>query len=132
MAESSSPGTPQCLLIYDGRCRMCVTAKNGLERLSPERKDVRMIPYQSEEAQRVLGPRYHGDRPEVAFLVDPDGTIASGLDAFLPLLPGLKGGRLLSRLFALPLVKPFGYWLYRLVAQHRYKLFGEVPLQRHH
>jgi len=60
----------------------------------------------------------------------PDGTIASGLDAFLPLLPGLKGGRWLAKVFAVPLVKPLAEWIYRLVARFRYRLFGEVPLGR--
>ena len=98
MDEPSFRDTPQCL-IYDGRCRMCVTAKGGLEQLRVEDKALRMIPYQSE-------------------------------DAFLPLLPGLKGGRVMARLFALPLVKPLGYWIYRLVAKYRYEVFGEVPLDR--
>lgn len=126
MAEASSR-PPQCILIYDGRCRMCVTAKRGLERLSSEGDDLRMIPYQSEEAREVLGARYHGGRPEAAFLVTGE-RVATGLDAFLPLLPGLKGGRLLAKVFAVPFVKPFGYWIYGLVARYRYKLFGEVPL----
>ena len=89
-----------------------------------------MIPYQSEEAKRLLGSQYRGGRPEAAFLVAFDGRIASGLDAFLPLLPGLKGGRVLARLFALPLVKPLGYWIYRLIARYPYEVFGEVPLDR--
>jgi predicted DCC family thiol-disulfide oxidoreductase YuxK len=130
MPEHPFHSAPQCLLIYDGRCRMCVTAKVGLERLRSEGEDLRMIPYQSDEAKQVLGPRYHGGRPEAAFLVTADGNIASGLDAFLPLLPGLRGGRLLAKLFALPLVKPLGYWLYRMIAKYRYHLFGEVPLDR--
>jgi len=110
---------------------MCVTAKRGLERLQRDAEELRMIPYQSEEAEQVLGARYHGGRPEAAFLVTGDGRVTSGLDAFLPLLPGLKGGRLLAKVFALPFVKPLGYWIYRLVAQYRYTLFGEVPLDRH-
>jgi predicted DCC family thiol-disulfide oxidoreductase YuxK len=126
MAKAFS-GPGQCLLIYDGRCRMCVTAKRGLERLTSEGDGLRMIPYQSEEARKVLGARYHGDRPEAAFLVTGE-RVATGLDAFLPLLPGLKGGRLLAKMFALPFVKPFAYWIYGLVARYRYKLFGQVPL----
>jgi predicted DCC family thiol-disulfide oxidoreductase YuxK len=110
---------------------MCVTAKRGLERLTSDGEDLRMIPYQSEEARQVLGPRYHGERPEAAFLVTGEGKVATGLDAFLPLLPGLKGGRVLAKVFALPFMKPFSYWIYGLVARHRYKLFGEVPLDRH-
>ena len=122
MGES---GSQQCLLIYDGRCRMCVTAKDGLERLSGG-QELRIIPYESDEAKRVLGSRHQAGRPEAAFLVTADGRIASGLDAFFPLLPGIRGGRVLAKLFALPLVKPLAYRLYALVARHRYRLFGEV------
>ena len=89
-----------------------------------------MIPYQSHEAKQVLGSRHHDGRPDAAFLVTADGKVASGLDAFLPLLPGLKGGHLLVTLLSVPFVKPLGDWIYRLVARHRYKLFGEVPLDR--
>lgn len=129
MVELSSQTTPRCL-IYDGRCRMCVTAKDGLNRMNSEGEALRMIPYQSEEAKQLLGSRYRDGRPDAAFLVSADGEIASGLDAFLPLLPGLKGGRILAGLFAFPFAKPLGYWVYRLVAKYRYKLFGEVPLSR--
>ena len=131
MVQPSSRGTPQCL-IYDGRCRMCVTAKVGLERMSSEGEALRMIPYQTEEAKRLLGARYRDGRPDAAFLIRTDGVISSGLDAFLPLLPGLRGGRVLARLFALPFLKPLGYWMYRLVAKYRYEVFGEVPLDQPH
>ena len=120
------------MLVYDGQCRLCVTAKNGLEQLRGESHadELRLIPYQSEEAKQVLGAHYRPGRPPAAFLVHPDRTIATGLDAFLPLLPGLKGGHPLARFLSLPLVKPFAYLAYRLVARYRYRLFGEVPLKR--
>ena len=104
---------------------MCVTAKDGLERLSGG-QELRIIPYESDEAKQVLGSRHQGGRPEAAFLVTADGSIASGLDAFLPLLPGIVGGRVLAKIFAIPLVKPLAYRLYAFVARHRYRLFGEV------
>ncbi len=131
MTKPFSKQSDRCLLVYDGQCRMCVTAKNGLERLrgKDQSDEVRLIPYQSEEAKQVLGTRYHPGRPPAAFLVYPDSTIATGLDAFLPLLPGLKGGQLLAKALSLPLVKPFAYLAYRLVARYRYRLFGEVPLK---
>lgn len=118
----------ECLLVYDSECRLCVTAKEGLERhgTGNEIKLVRMIPYQSEEAQQVLGATYRPGRPEAAFLVHPNGDIASGLDAFLPLLPGLRGGRLIGAFLAVPIMKPIAYVLYRLIARYRYLLFGAV------
>jgi predicted DCC family thiol-disulfide oxidoreductase YuxK len=119
-----------CLLVYDGQCRLCVTAKKGLDRLEThaDATPVRMVPYQSEEAKQALGKSYLPGRPKVAFLVRPNGEIARGLDAFLALLPGIKGGRALSALLSFPLVKPFGYLLYWFVARYRYSIFGQVPL----
>lgn len=129
MAQQSSEDANDCLLVYDGQCRMCVTAKNGLEQLGAGSK-VRMIPYQSEEAKEALGSRHQPGRPDAAFLVYPDGRVAVGLDAFLPLLRGLKGGQCAARLLALPVIKPVGHLLYRLIARYRYRLFGEVPLKK--
>ena len=120
-----------CLLIYDGRCRLCVTAKQGLEQLGARHNEipVRMITYQGQEARDILGHRYQAGRPDVAFLVAANGEIAEGLDAFIPLLPGLKGGRFFARCFSLPGTKFLGKFVYRLVARYRYRLFGEVPLE---
>lgn len=130
MADLSGKTPQACLLVYDGQCRLCITAKKGLERLGTQADtpSIRMVPYQSEEAKQALGEGYRPGRPDVAFLVRPNGEIASGLDAFLALLPGLKGGRILSGFFSFPLVKPVGYLLYWFVARYRYSVFGKVPL----
>jgi predicted DCC family thiol-disulfide oxidoreductase YuxK len=105
MADPFDSESQACLLVYDGQCRLCVTAKKGLERLGTyaDATPIRMVPYQSEEAKQALGERYRPGRPNVAFLVRPNGEIAGGLDAFLALLPGLKGGRVLSALLSFPL-----------------------------
>ena len=125
-------GDQDCLLIYDDDCRLCVRAKAGLERWgreSPE-QPVRFVPYQSEEAARRLGAEYQPGRPEVAFLIRPDGKIQRGLEAFLPLLPGLPGGRLLLTLARVPFLKPLAVLAYRLVARNRYRWFGAVTRPR--
>ena len=84
------------------------------------------MPYQSEEAARCLGKAYQPGRPEAAFLVEADGTITQGLDAFVPLLPGLRGGWLLLTLWRIPFLRPLAYLLYHLVARYRYRLFGQT------
>jgi predicted DCC family thiol-disulfide oxidoreductase YuxK len=131
VADPSGRTSQACLLIYDGHCRLCVTAQKGLERLEThaDASPIRMVPYQSEEAKLALGESYRPGRPNAAFLVRPNGEIARGLDAFQALLPGLKGGRALSVLLSLPLVQPFGYLLYWFVARYRYPVFGQVPLE---
>jgi len=116
---------PERILIYDGQCRLCVTAKETLERRA-DGAAVRWVPYQSEEAARCLGGAYQPGQPEVAFLVERDGTITKGLDAFVPLLPGLSGGWILLALWRFPLLRPLAHQLYRLIARYRYRWFGEV------
>jgi predicted DCC family thiol-disulfide oxidoreductase YuxK len=120
------PMMPNRVLIYDGECRMCVAAKEGLERLGAAGEAVRFVPYQSDEAACHLGAAYRPGRPEVAFLVDPEGRISQGLDAFLPLLPGLPGGRVLRALLRLPFGRAVGSLAYRVVARNRYRWFGAV------
>jgi len=128
MTQGTGQPSPECILIYDGQCRLCVTAKEGLERLGADRqgRPVRFVPYQSEEAARRLGKDYLLGRPDAAFLVEQDGTVTRGLEAFLPLLPGLKGGRVLLALMKVPFARPLALLLYRFVARYRYRLFGQV------
>lgn len=117
-----------CTVIYDGQCRFCVKSKEGIERLSRSNQSttVRYIPYQSLEAELLLGSEYRPGRPEVAYWVAADGQIRRGLDAILPLLLRVPGGRLLAAFLAMPVFKPMGSWLYRFVARNRYRWFGAV------
>lgn len=121
----------QVTLIYDANCRLCVTAKRGIQKLGRDRPttDIRFLPYQSEEAARHLGTDYVAGRPEIAFLVR-GGELRKGLDAFLPLLPGIRGGAFISSLLQIPWLRPTAYWLYRIVARYRYQLFGQVPASK--
>lgn len=123
---SEAPATDhQRVLIYDGQCRLCVTAKEGLERIF-DTPGVRFVPYRSEEAVRRLGGLYKPGRPDAAFLVESDGTISHGLDAFVPLLPGLPGGRVMLLFLRIPFLRPLTHLAYRIIARNRYRWFGEI------
>ena len=112
MVDSPNSVTPSrgqaCTLIYDADCRLCVAAKQRIEKAAEGRHPakVRFIPYQTEEAAQRLGKDYVPGRPDVAFLIEPNGTIRKGLDAFLPLLPALKRGHLVDRLIQISWLKP--------------------------
>ena len=117
-----------CLLVYDGECRLCVSTKQKLEELGigQTESDVRFLAYQSEAAKRMLGSNYRPGRPNVAFLIRPSGEVFKGLEAFLPLVPNLPGGKLLLWWLRFPSAKRLAEWGYRMVARHRYRWFGEV------
>jgi len=129
--EDQKPGQT-CLLIYDGECRLCVSTKQKLEQAGVGKagSEVRFLPYQSDEAKMVLGQKFRLGRPDMAFLVRPSGEVHQGLDAFLPLAPSLPGGRLLLWCIRIPLAKRLAEWGYRMIARHRYRLFGEAQSSR--
>lgn len=122
-------GEPAPVLIYDAHCRLCVAAKEGMARRATNTL-VRWVPYQSEEAACRLGDDYRPGQPEVAFFIGPDGQIKRGLEAFLPLLSSLRGGRFLQTILRVPFLKSVAYALYRCVARYRYRLFGVVEGKR--
>lgn len=117
-----------CLLVYDGECRLCVSTKQKLETrgVGQAESDVRFLAYQSEAAKRILRSNYRSGRPDMAFLIRPSGEVLQGLDAFLPLVPNLPGGKLLLWWLRFPSAKRLAEWGYRMVARHRYRWFGEV------
>ncbi len=127
LVDNGEPGQT-CLLVYDGECRLCVETKYKLEQAGVGRSGsaIRFVPYQSDEARQALGVRYIPGRPELAFLVKPTGEIQQGLDAFLPLVPSLPGGRVLLWFLKIPLAQKAARWSYRFIARHRYRLFGEA------
>lgn len=120
--------TQACLLVYDAECRLCVSTKQKLEQLGigQAKSDVRFLAYQSEAAKQLLGLSYRSGRPDVAFLIRPSGEVFQGLDAFLPLVPNLPGGKLLLWWLRFLPVKRLAEWGYRMTARHRYRWFGEA------
>lgn len=120
--------TQVCLLVYDEACRLCVSTKQKLEKLGvgQAESDVRFLAYQSEAVKRILGSNYRAGRPDMAFLIRPSGEVLQGLDAFLPLVSNLPGGKLLLWWLRFPSAKRLAEWGYRLVARHRYRWFGEA------
>lgn len=120
--------TPQeCVLVYDGECRLCVAAKTQLERWR-EKDGHRIVylPYQSRDARRWLGDLPRLTRPEVAVLIAEDGNVYRGFDAFVELCPHFRKGRFLSKLLTVPPMRSLARCAYRLLARHRYRWFGAV------
>lgn len=137
LAEGQLPGRT-CLLLYDGECRLCVFVKAKLDqlRVGQAGTGVRFLTYQSDEAQMVLGRDYRPGRPETAFLIRSSGEVLQGLEAFLPLIHHLPGGKLLLKLLlwclGFPSARRLAEWGYRMVARHRYQWFGAAQSPGRH
>ncbi|NGZ03711.1 MAG: hypothetical protein CV090_11750 [Nitrospira sp. WS238] len=117
-----------CRLVYDAECRLCVSRRSKLERMTMGRAgtDIRFVAYQSEEAVKALRPHFCPGRPKTAFLIRPSGKVLRGVEAFLPFVPNLPGGKFLLWALRLPFVIPLAEWGYQIIASHRYRWFGSV------
>ena len=128
------PSSPKqdCVLIYDGECRLCVSTKEWLERVGGgvAASEVRFLSYQSEEAMKTLGNAYRPGRPDMAFLIQPSGKVLRGLDAFQVVVSNLPGWKFWLCVLRFPPTKWLAEWGYRTIARHRYRWFGEVKATR--
>lgn len=116
------------LLIYDANCRLCVAVKAEFDRagIGEAGAGLRMIPYESQEAMLALGEHYRPGPPPMAYLVSPTGSVSQGLEAFLPFVSGLPGGRVIRWLLRRAPARALAERIYRVLARHRYRLFGAV------
>ncbi len=85
-----------------------------------------MIPYESQEAASALGAQYRPGPPSMAYFISPAGEVAQGVDAFLPLMHGLPGGRFVRWMMQWSIMRRLAERAYRWIARHRYRLFGSV------
>jgi predicted DCC family thiol-disulfide oxidoreductase YuxK len=111
------------LLIYDAKCRLCVSSKRWIEWWDTKHR-IRFIPFQSEEARQLV--------PDIAplgcfsamRLIDQHGVVSSGVSAFRGTLPFLPMGGLFTLFFQLPGALSLAELFYQMVARNRYRWFG--------
>ncbi len=114
-------------LIFDAECRLCIATRSVMQGWPTcAGEQVRYVPFQSAEASRLLGGAPALGRPDVAYLVTGNGHVVRGLEAFLVMLPFLKGGRALVCMLRWPPVYRAASRVYQLVARNRYRWFGPV------
>ena len=124
LKESVPSKRPAGCLIYDSHCRLCVVVKQRLEQAGLSGQ-TEFVPYATQKARERLGQRYQpGQRPPMAYWVDEQGTIVGGLEAFLPLLMGLRGGKIFMFFWRFRVCRLILIGLYEFVAKHRYRWFG--------
>jgi len=130
--QGPSLSKQDCVLIYDGECRLCVATKEWVEQVGGGAvgEEVRFLPYQSEEAMKALGDVYRPGRPDMAFLIHSSGKVLQGLEAFQVVASHLPGRKLWLWGLRFPPTKRLAEWAYRNIARHRYRWFGSVKTTR--
>ncbi|MCI0686056.1 MAG: DUF393 domain-containing protein [Sporichthyaceae bacterium] len=111
------------VLVYDGDCGFCTRSVRLVERM-PTRCEI--VAWQFADLDALGATR---ERAEYEVLwVATDGRVYGGADAVAMLLRDCGGPYvLLGVLIRLPLLRSVARWLYRLVADNRYRLPGGTP-----
>ncbi len=108
-------------VFYDGQCGLCHHTVRFLIRLDPHGKTFRYAPLQGTTAEKMLPPME--DRPDSVAVLAENTLLVRG-DAAIKIGQTLGGfWRALAWCFSW-LPKRCRDWLYNLIANHRYKIFG--------
>lgn len=111
------------IVIYDGNCRLCETARQWVARLD-RRGRFRFVHFEAEEARRLQPDLVNVDYLEAIRLIEPDGRVLAGVPAVIAVVRLLPLGRPTAWFLTLPGVYPRARRLYEWIAHHRYRLFG--------
>ena len=113
-------------LIFDGDCGFCTTSAGWARRIAP---GTEVVAWQLTDLD-ALGVSAEAAAAEVQY-VDSVGRVSGGAEAIARLL--LSCGvilRTLGRVMLLPGVRVVAAWVYKVVANNRYRLPGGTPACR--
>jgi predicted DCC family thiol-disulfide oxidoreductase YuxK len=110
-------------LLYDARCVLCTRTVETLRRLEV-RADLCMIPLQEADAALLPPGITREELLAQLHVIDGGGMLYRGVDAVVRILRTVRGLAWLAALFRVPGMKPLADTVYRLIARHRYRLFG--------
>jgi predicted DCC family thiol-disulfide oxidoreductase YuxK len=106
------------VLIYDGECPLCCTARDWVLKKSPH-GSIEALPCQSDERKNRFPQMEEAQCMEAMQLVLPDGDVLSGEKALPNLLSLLNGWKWLAGFLTWPLVRHTSPIVYRIIARNR-------------
>jgi len=125
-----SAGPRRVLTVYyDGECNLCLSAVDRLKRLRT-RSELRFATLQSMPADSFAGAMPYiedadgGHLSQMLVKDEAAGTVTGGSEAVMLLLRDMPSLAWLGRLGSLPGFRGVSRAAYRLIAKHRYRLFG--------
>ena len=116
----------RAVLIYDGSCRVCASAKAWIERRAVP-GTFEFLTCQSLERTRRFPALSEAACLEAMQLLLPDGAILSGGRAIPEILMRLRGWRWLAAAFRVPGATWLAPRAYAWIARHRYAISRALP-----
>ena len=111
------------LLLYDGKCALCLKSVETLRRLKPK-DDWDAIPFQAADLDSLLPGVSAADLQAQLHVIEADGRVYRGAEAIIRIMRTVPWMKPIAWLYAVPGCKPLADAAYRWIARHRYALFG--------
>jgi predicted DCC family thiol-disulfide oxidoreductase YuxK len=118
------------ILFFDGVCGMCTRARNFLVRHN-RTGDLRTEPFQAPGAGERLGIS-EAEMFETSWWLDESGAVYRGAEAVNAALAAGLGTRLPLMIYRIPGIRQVQEFVYRWVANHRYRFPGTTPYCESH
>ncbi|MCJ8297391.1 MAG: thiol-disulfide oxidoreductase DCC family protein [Pseudomonadales bacterium] len=115
----------QQIIIFDGICNFCNGSVNFIIKRDHQNVFV-FTPMQSKAAEELLERHQFEDFGFDTFVLIKDDVCYYRTDAALEIIKDLSGYWYLLKIFKL-LPRSFRDFFYKLLARHRYQLFGKKP-----
>lgn len=114
------------ILLYDGHCVLCMRSVETLHKLKTNAV-LETIPLQHADLNALLpDTAYEKLQAQIHVIDSESGHVYKGADAIVFVVSTVSSLRWLSALYRFPGLKPVADFLYRWIAKHRYKLFGQL------
>lgn len=112
-------------VLYDDTCVLCRRTVDTLSKLRTTAKLV-LLPLQSATPAMLPAGFAREELLAQLHVIDEGGRIYRGADAVVRIMRSVPSLRFVAPLYRIPGMKPLADFLYRFVAKHRYRLFGQV------
>ncbi len=123
VSSVGTKGNQLLLVLYDGRCRFCTQSAAKLARFFGPTRVVTVNFQDAGVLDRYPSITYQAAMAAM-HVVAPDGQVYPGAAGVARLIRALPLVGIISYLYYLPIIKQLADLAYRLIAKHRYRLFG--------
>ncbi|MDF2925109.1 MAG: hypothetical protein K0R57_4023 [Paenibacillaceae bacterium] len=110
-------------LLYDAQCNLCLATVAKLRTLRTN-AELAMVPLQTASPDMLPANVSMEELLKELHVVEEDGTVYRGAEAIVRIVRTIPALSWLAPLYGLPGLRRLAQVLYRLVARHRYRLFG--------
>lgn len=111
------------LLLYDAECNLCLGTVEKLGRLRTKAELV-MVPLQAASARQLPAGARMEDLLAELHLIDGQGRVYRGAEAVFRIVRTIPALAWVAPLYRVPGLGRLADAVYRLIARHRYRLFG--------